>query len=74
MALKEYPANAQLWALQGLAFASKGENKNALAAFQHSLKISPSYITVLTGARNIALYMDFANIALAHNRSRQAST
>src|SRR5207247_10389757 len=40
-ALRESPNNAQLWTLQGIAFASKGDSKEALAAFQKALKISP---------------------------------
>ena len=51
--LKEFPNNAQLWALQGIAFAGKGDNKNALAAFQRALKISPDYIAALAGAVQI---------------------
>lgn len=52
-ALKEHPNNPQLWALQGIAFAGKGDNKSALGAFQQALKISPDYIAALAGAAQI---------------------
>jgi tetratricopeptide (TPR) repeat protein len=52
-ALKQSPNNAQLWSLQGIALASKGENKSALEAFQQALKISPDYIAALAGAAQI---------------------
>ena len=52
-ALKRTPNNAQLWSLQGIAFASKAENKSALEAFQQALKISPDYIAALAGAAQI---------------------
>jgi tetratricopeptide (TPR) repeat protein len=51
--LKQFPNNAQLWTLQGIAFGNKGDNKNALAAFQEALKISPDYIAALAGAAQI---------------------
>lgn len=51
--LKEFPNNAQLWALQGIAFAGRGDNKSALGAFQRALKISPDYIAALAGAAQI---------------------
>jgi tetratricopeptide (TPR) repeat protein len=52
-ALETSPENAQLWTLQGIAFASKGDNKDALAAFQRALKISPNTIAALAGAAQI---------------------
>jgi tetratricopeptide (TPR) repeat protein len=52
-ALKTSPNNPQLWTLQGIAFASKGDNKQALAAFQGALKISPNNIAALAGAAQI---------------------
>src|SRR5580700_12279648 len=39
-ALETSPNNAQLWTLQGIAFASKGDSQDALTAFQRALKIS----------------------------------
>jgi len=52
-ALQESPNNAQLWTLQGIAFANKGDSKNALASFEHALKISPDNIAALAGAAQI---------------------
>jgi Flp pilus assembly protein TadD len=52
-ALQQSPVSPQLWTLQGIAYASKGENKQALAAFQHALKISPNNIASLAGAAQI---------------------
>lgn len=52
-ALQQSPDNAQLWTLQGIAFGNKGDNKNALSAFQHALKIAPNNIAALAGAAQI---------------------
>src|SRR2546430_2999326 len=52
-ALRESPNNAQLWTLQGIALASKGDSKEALAAFQQALNISPNSIAALAGAAQI---------------------
>ncbi len=52
-ALKISPNNVQLWTLQGIAFASKGDNKDALTAFHQALKISPNTIAALAGAAQI---------------------
>jgi len=52
-ALQKYPNNAQLWSLQGIALASKGDSKEALAAFQQALKISPDYVAALAGSAQI---------------------
>jgi tetratricopeptide (TPR) repeat protein len=52
-ALKESPNSAQLWTLQGIAFAGKGDNKSASNAFQRALKISPDYVAALAGAVQI---------------------
>jgi tetratricopeptide (TPR) repeat protein len=52
-ALKASPNNAQLWTLQGIAFTRKGDNKDALVAFQLALKISPNNIAALAGAAQI---------------------
>src|SRR5260370_15405481 len=49
-AWRESPNNSQLWTLQGIALASKGDGKEALAAFQQALKISPNSIAALAGA------------------------
>lgn len=52
-ALQESPNNSQLWTLQGIALVSKGDNKDALTAFQRALKISPNNIAALAGAGQI---------------------
>ncbi len=52
-ALKQFPNNAQLWTLQGIAFTSKGDSKDALAAFQQALKIAPNNVAALEGAAQI---------------------
>jgi tetratricopeptide (TPR) repeat protein len=52
-ALQREPNNPQLWTLQGIAFASKGDNQQALAAFQQGLKIAPNNIAALAGAAQI---------------------
>jgi tetratricopeptide (TPR) repeat protein len=52
-ALQTSPNNPQLWTLQGIALASKGNNKEALTAFQQALKISPNNIAALAGAAQI---------------------
>ncbi len=52
-ALQQSPNNAQLWTLQGIAFSSKGSNKEALVAFQKALKLSPNSVPALAGASQI---------------------
>jgi tetratricopeptide (TPR) repeat protein len=52
-ALKTSPNNAQLWTLQGIAYVNKGDGKDALAAFEQALKISPNNIAALEGAAQI---------------------
>jgi cytochrome c-type biogenesis protein CcmH/NrfG len=52
-ALKASPNDAQLWTLQGIALARKGDNVGALAAYRHALRISPDYIPALEGAAQL---------------------
>ncbi len=52
-ALREFPNDAQLWALQGVALASEGDAGKALAAFRQALKISPDYVMALQGAAQV---------------------
>ena len=52
-ALQSSPENAQLWMLQGLAYAGEGHSKDALASYQHAIKISPDYVPALEGAAQI---------------------
>jgi len=51
--LKKFPGVAQLWAMQGAAYAAKGNNQEALVSFRTALKISPDYIPALQGAAQI---------------------
>jgi tetratricopeptide (TPR) repeat protein len=57
-ALRASPDNAQLWTLQGIAFAGKGDRKQALAAFQQALKIAPRNVAALAGAAQIEYEAD----------------
>ena len=57
-ALRASPGSAQLWTLQGIAFAGKGDNEHALAAFRKALKISPDNVAALAGAAQIEYEAD----------------
>jgi tetratricopeptide (TPR) repeat protein len=52
-ALAQNPKDAQLWTLQGIAFANKGDGANAGKSFQQALAISPKNIAALAGAAQI---------------------
>ena len=52
-ALQQSPKNPQLWMLQGLAYAGKGDSKAALTSYQSALKISPDYLPALEGAAQL---------------------
>jgi tetratricopeptide (TPR) repeat protein len=52
-ALQRSPVNAELWAMQGAAYAGEGRKKDALASFRAALKISPDYLPALQGAIQI---------------------
>jgi tetratricopeptide (TPR) repeat protein len=64
-ALKEFPGNAQLWAMQGAAYSGEGKKKEALESFRAALKISPDYIPALQGAAEIE-YSDGSQAAIPH--------
>lgn len=51
-ALQDSPT-AQLWALQGLAYAGEGNSTAALASYKHALHISSDYLPALEGAAQI---------------------
>src|SRR5437660_1689662 len=70
-ALRESPNNAQLRTLQGIALASKGDSKGALAAFQQALKISPNTIAALAGAAQIEYQADNRDAVPLLNRLLQ---
>jgi tetratricopeptide (TPR) repeat protein len=52
-ALEQNPKSAQLWALQGISFSGKLDNKKALVAYRHALNVSPDYLPALEGAAQI---------------------
>jgi len=52
-ALQASPGNAQLWTMQGVAYAGVGRKKEALASFHSALKISQDYLPALKGAIQI---------------------
>jgi len=52
-ALKEFPLNAQLWTMQGVAYEGQGRKKEALASFRHALKLAPDNIPALEKAAQI---------------------
>ena len=52
-ALQQAPGNPQLWMLQGLAYAGKGNSQSALTSYQRAIKISPDYLPALEGAAQI---------------------
>jgi tetratricopeptide (TPR) repeat protein len=70
-ALQQAPNNPQLWTLQGIAFASKQDNQEALAAFQQALKISPNNIAALAGAAQIEYQQGSRNAVPLLNRLLQ---
>ena len=51
--LQQSPRNPQLWTLRGIALSSKGDKREALAAFRHALENSPNYLPALEGAAQI---------------------
>jgi tetratricopeptide (TPR) repeat protein len=51
--LEHSPGNAQLWALEGIAYSGKGDQKAALRAFRHALDVAPEYLPALEGAAQI---------------------
>jgi tetratricopeptide (TPR) repeat protein len=52
-ALQRSSGNAELWAMQGAAYAGEGRKQGALASFRAALKISPDYLPALKGAIQI---------------------
>jgi tetratricopeptide (TPR) repeat protein len=51
--LQASPGNAQLWTMQGVAYAGRGQKKDALISFGRALKMSPNNIPALQGAAQI---------------------
>ena len=52
-AVQRAPQNSQLWTLQGLAFAGKGDSQSAIASYKHALTIAPDYLPALEGSAQI---------------------
>lgn len=48
-ALREDPGDFKLWTLEGICFALKGNESDALAAFDRAIRISPNYTPALKG-------------------------
>ena len=52
-ALRKYPNDSQLWIMRGVAYSRQENKQQALACFQHALRISPNAIPALEGAAQI---------------------
>ena len=52
-ALQQTPGNAELWTMQGVAYAGLGQKKEALSSFRSAVKIFPDNIPALEGAAQI---------------------
>lgn len=52
-ALRQSPENPQLLMFEGLAYSGKGDQKAALVAYQHALKVAPEYLPALEGAAQL---------------------
>jgi tetratricopeptide (TPR) repeat protein len=52
-ALQSSPNNAELWTMQGVAYAHEGRKKESLSSFHRALKLSPDYLPALRGAIQI---------------------
>ena len=51
--LQAWPKDVRLWALEGIALTHLGRNREALAAFNKALAISPDYLAALEGAAEL---------------------
>jgi tetratricopeptide (TPR) repeat protein len=51
--LRRSPQEAKLWTLQAIAFSGLGQDREALAAYEKSLGISPNYLPALEGAAGL---------------------
>jgi len=57
-AARQFPKNAQVWALLGISLSEQQKYKEALAAFHRSLGISGDYLPALEGAAQIQYQAD----------------
>jgi tetratricopeptide (TPR) repeat protein len=48
-ALRRNPGDYKLWTLEGICFALQGNDREALASFDHAIRISPDYSPALKG-------------------------
>jgi tetratricopeptide (TPR) repeat protein len=51
--LQKHADDAELWAMQGTAYAGQNRKQEALLSFQRARKISPDYVVALQGAAQI---------------------
>jgi|HubBroStandDraft_6_1064221.scaffolds.fasta_scaffold128247_1 tetratricopeptide (TPR) repeat protein len=51
--LQNYPKDVKLWTLEGIALTHLGRDKEALAAYNKALAISPDYLAALEGAAEL---------------------
>jgi len=51
--VQQFPRDAKLWTLQGIAFSGLGRDHEALAAYDKALNISPDYLPALEGAAEL---------------------
>src|SRR5277367_3085062 len=51
--LQAWPKDVRLWALEGIALTHLGRNREALAAYNKALAISPDYLAALEGAAEL---------------------
>jgi tetratricopeptide (TPR) repeat protein len=49
VALRGSPGSFKLWTLEGISLALQGNDQEALAAFDHAIRISPNYTPALKG-------------------------
>jgi tetratricopeptide (TPR) repeat protein len=49
-ALAAHPTDYRIWTLRGMATGGMGDLPQALSAYQHALKLAPSYLPALEGA------------------------
>ena len=53
IALQKFPNDGQLWTMQGVAYAGKGQKNDALSSFRRALNIFPDNVPALQGTAQI---------------------
>lgn len=67
-ALKTNPQNPKLWTMQGIAYERSNQQEQALAAYNHALRLNPKYLPALEGAAEIEYRKsDKHSISLLHS-------